>query len=97
VATKAVLADQVRQKDQALGDLTYLVLRAMDRADLRQWSTLPETIQVIRVPLDPGTYSYQLDGVYALSGSALTGESYGSREVEIKKGKKTFVVWRSLK
>lgn len=97
IATKAVLADQVRQKDQALGDITYLVLRVMDRADVRQWSTLPETIQIIRVPLKPGKYNYRLDGVYALSDSALTGESLGSHEVEIKKGKKTFVVWRSLK
>ncbi len=46
---KEVMADQIRQKDKALGDLAWLVMVASERADLRNWSMLPESIHVIRV------------------------------------------------
>lgn len=95
VATKAVLADQLRQKNQALGDLTYLALLLTDRADVRQWSFLPQTIQMIRVPLAAGKYQFHLEGLDY--GQSPTGEGLDLREVEIKAGQKKFVVWRSLK
>lgn len=46
---KEVMADQIRQKDKALGDLAWLVMVASERADLRNWSMLPESIQIVRV------------------------------------------------
>lgn len=94
VATKEVLADQVRQKDELLGALTWIALHASDRADLRQWSTLPQSIQTLRVNLKPGKYKIHLQGLN-FSGNP-TGEN-DEREVEIKAGQKKFVVWRSLK
>lgn len=95
IATKAVVADQVRQKNQLLGDLTFLALNLADRADLRQWSTLPQSIQLIRVPLAAGKYQFSLEGInYA---GAPTGESLAKQEVTIKPGQKNFVIWRSLK
>lgn len=95
VATKAVLADQLRQKDEALGGLAWIVLNLADRADVRQWSTLPQTIQTIRIPLEPGKYDFTIEGLDH-AGTA-TGEASASTEVEIKAGRKKFVVWRSLK
>lgn len=95
IATKAVLADQLRQKNQALGDLAYLALLLTDRADVRQWSFLPQTIQMIRVPLPPGQYVFNLEGLD--HSHTPTGEGFESRTVEIKAGQKKFVVWRSLK
>jgi hypothetical protein len=94
IATKAVLSDQLRQKNEGLGQLAWIALNAMDRADLRQWSTLPKTIQIIRVPLKAGTYKIKLQGADALGASA-SGNSL-EREVEIKAGGKKFVVWRTL-
>ena len=94
LASKAVVADQVRQKNQLLGDLTYIALNIADRADLRQWSTLPQTIQLIRVPLAAGTYQFNLEGLNAMG--SLTGEKLDKQTVEIKAGQKKFVVWRSL-
>lgn len=94
VVTKAVIADQVRQKNQALGLLTFVALNLADQADLRQWSTLPESFQVARIPLDEGIYKYSIQGVDGTTRS--TSESAPEREIQIKGGKKTFVLWRSF-
>lgn len=45
---KEVMADQIRQKDKTLGNIAWLVMVASERADLRNWSLLPESIQIIR-------------------------------------------------
>ncbi|UOF00223.1 COG3014 family protein [Bdellovibrio reynosensis] len=95
IATKAVLSDQLRQKNELLGNLTWIALNVADRADLRQWSTLPQTIQTIRVPLKAGKYKVRLDGLN--SAGNMTGEGLAEKEVEIKAGQKKFIVWRSLK
>lgn len=95
IAAKAVAADQVRQQNKLLGDLTYIALNLADRADLRQWSMLPQSIQMIRVPLAPGKYKFNLEGLNL--SDIPTGEGLTGQEVEIKAGKKKFVVWRSLK
>jgi hypothetical protein len=95
VATKEVLADQVRQKNELLGAVAWVAMYASDRADLRQWSTLPQTIQTARMNLKPGKYKIQIFGTNSSGG--LTGEVLDNREVEIKAGQKSFVVWRSLK
>lgn len=95
VATKAVLADQIRQRNPLLGDLTFLALNVTDRADVRQWSTLPETFQVARKFLKAGTYKVSIQG---LSGSgAPTGESMPEQEIKVLPGKKTFITWRSFR
>ena len=46
---KEIAADQIRQKDKALGNIAWLVMVASERADLRNWTLLPESIQVIRI------------------------------------------------
>ncbi|WP_413583172.1 COG3014 family protein [Bdellovibrio sp. HCB288] len=95
IATKAVLADQVRQQNQLLGDLTFLAMNLADRADLRQWSTLPQTIQIIRVPLKAGEYKFNLEGL-DVAGNPM-GEALYNKKVVIKPGQKNFIVWRSVK
>lgn len=45
---KEVVADQIRQKDKTLGNIAWVVMVASERADLRNWSLLPESIQIIR-------------------------------------------------
>ncbi len=91
---KAVVADQIRQKDNLLGNLTWVAMVLSDRADLRQWSTLPETIQMARIFVKPGKYQVQIKGTDFSGG--LTGESFEANEVLVKPGQKTFVNWRSL-
>ncbi|HVK62567.1 MAG TPA: hypothetical protein VM432_13495 [Bdellovibrionales bacterium] len=93
-ATKAVIADQIRQKDDALGMLALIALNAADRADVRQWSTLPDTFQIARVYVKPGTYKVKAQG---LNSSGLpSGEDMPEREITVKPGQKIFMSWRSL-
>lgn len=88
IATKAVVSDQIRQKNEALGQLAWIAMNIADRADLRQWSTLPETFQIGRVEVKPGNYKITVrpNG----GDSSLTLE----KSVQIKPGKKEFIVWR---
>lgn len=44
----------------AVASLATIVFDVMDEADLRQWSTLPASFQLIRIPLNPGNYSIKV-------------------------------------
>ncbi len=57
IASKKVLSHQVYKKDAGLGVLTDLILSVSERADLRQWSLLPQSIQVARVSVPPGEHT----------------------------------------
>ena len=95
LGTKAVIADQIRQKNAILGELAWIGMNLADRADLRQWISLPATIQVAKLRLAPGSYRVRAVGVNA--GGFPTGETGEWEAVEIKAAKKQFLNWRSLK
>lgn len=92
---KKVVADQIRQKDQTLGLLADIAMQVSDRADLRNWSLLPQSIQIVRIPVPPGTYRMTIQGV------DVTGQPTIDRkeepEIVIRGGQKTFYAWRSLR
>lgn len=95
IVAKEVIADQVRQKNQLLGFATWVALHAMDRADLRQWSTVPESFQVARIRLKAGAYKVSAQGLGA--GDQPTGEDFGEQSVDIKPRKTTFLSWRTVR
>lgn len=95
LAVKAVAADQVRQQNQALGDLAWIVMNVMDRADLRYWSSLPESFQVARIRISPGKYKVQAGGLNSLGKE--TGETSEWMDVAVKPGKRSFIYWRSFR
>lgn len=91
IVAKEVMADQIRQKNETLGALAAIAMHAADKADLRQWSTLPNSFQLSKLFLTPGKHQV----VIWAKGSA--GESkVWSGEVEIKKSKQTFITERSF-
>jgi hypothetical protein len=94
IAAKAILADQVRQKNELLGIVTWIGLNAMDQADLRSWETLPDTLQIARLRLPPGDHNLKVVGLR--SGGYPSGEE-ASFKVNIQAGKKVFLTWRSLR
>lgn len=95
IGVKAVLADQIRQKNQLLGELAWIGMNLADQADLRQWVSLPATIQVAKLHLKPGKYRVRSVG---LNGAGLpTGEGTDWEEVTVLAKKKIFLNWRSLK
>jgi hypothetical protein len=92
---RAQIAQQMNKKNEGLGSLLNLVAQIADRADLRQWSTLPATYNVAKVTLPSGRYRVRVSGLTASSGDS--GESSPEQEVEIKPGQKTFIGWRSFR
>lgn len=95
VAAKAVMSDQIRQKNELLGSVAWIAMNIADRADLRQWSTLPAKIQMARIFLKPGKYNIQVLGLD--SGDFPTADTLSSQVIEIKSGKKVFVNFRSMR
>lgn len=95
IATKAVAADQIRQKNEALGNIAWIVMNIADRADLRQWSTLPGVIQVVRIPMSAGHHHFVLKA-RGWEGN-VTGETLQEFDVDIKPGEKIFRTVRTLK
>lgn len=94
LAAKFIVSQQVAKKNEALGMATWIGLNLMDQADLRQWSNLPETFQIARMYLKPGTYDVNVSALdYA--GKA-TAEAQKFEKVKINKGKITFLNWRSF-
>jgi hypothetical protein len=94
IGAKAVLADQIRQKNQLLGQLAWIGMNIADQADLRQWISLPSSFQIVKIRLKPGTYRIRAVG---LSGSGNpTDESSPWWNVTVKARQKSFLNWRSL-
>lgn len=91
---KEVLADQVRQKDAALGAVAWLAMVASERADLRQWSILPQTFQILRIPIKSGEHKLQING---LDDSMSVSEVIADLNFKVGSGEKKFQVIRSLK
>jgi hypothetical protein len=94
-AAKEIVADQIRQKNQALGNIAWLAMQLSERADLRQWSTLPQTVQLVRVSLKSGEYNVNLQGLTADGG--VSGDGKAFPKVQIKSQRATFLRWRTLK
>lgn len=95
IAAKAVMSDQIRQKNELLGSVAWIAMNLADRADLRQWSTLPSQIQMARVFLKPGKYNLQVLGLD--SSDFPTQDNLPLQVIEVKPGKKVFVNFRSLR
>jgi hypothetical protein len=89
---KEVAADQIRQKNRALGDIAWIVMVASERADLRNWSFLPETIQVVRMDATNLT-TLKISG---LDWQDNASEDLGTIDLTVNPLKRIFLI-RSLK
>lgn len=94
-AVKAVVADQIRQKNEGLGNLAYVLMRISDQADTRHWSTLPESLQVARIRVPAGTYTVSVEGLN-YEGKP-SGENMPEVKVTVKPKKFSFINWRSVR
>jgi uncharacterized protein len=94
IVAKAVVADQIRQRDELLGAVAWIGMNLADQADLRQWVTLPQTFQVARLAVPPGEHKVQALGIGM--GGTPSGESMPEQTVVLKKGEKKFLVWRAF-
>jgi hypothetical protein len=98
-AAREVTASQIAQKDKKngglLGAVAFIGMQATERADLRQWSFLPASIQVSRIMVDPGTYDIGVQGFEA--GGGISSEKADAHPVKLVAGQTEFIIWRSLK
>lgn len=92
---KQAVANKLSEKNELLGSLAYIAMKASDRADLRQWSTLPQSIQMVRLFLPAGRYHLKASGL-SVYGQP-TGELKEFKSVNVEPMKKIFLVWRSVK
>ncbi len=91
---KHIVADQIRQKDQVLGQLALLAMMVADRADLRQWSIYPKGVHILRIPIKPGTHTLRLTGMNIFLNDS---EKLPDLTLNIRSGEKKFELIRSLK
>jgi hypothetical protein len=89
---KEVVADQIRQKDKALGSLALIVMVAAERADLRNWSLLPQTVQVIRF----NAAKMSQVKVVGLNQFATESETFQDIDLSLEPSKNIYLV-RSIK
>lgn len=94
IVAKEVVAKQVSDRNEGLGAALWIAMHASDRADLRQWSTLPQTIQIARFYLPVGHHKVVLQGLS--DRGEFTDEQSPEIEFDIKPQKKTFIGWRSV-
>lgn len=95
IGTKAVVADQIRQKNELLGAIAWIGMNVADQADLRQWTSMPASFQIAKERRKPGKYRVRAIGLDARGQS--TGENSEWWDVEIKPRGKVFLNWRSLR
>jgi hypothetical protein len=93
IVAKYAVSETIAKKNEALGFLTWIGLNLADRADLRQWSTLPGTLQVARISLPAGDYDVTAQSVDAQG--VLISEKMKSTKIKIVPKKKVFLTWRS--
>jgi uncharacterized protein len=89
------LARNDKNNGGLLGAVAFIGMQVTERADLRQWSFLPASIQISRVPLDAGTYDIAVQG-YDFGGMP-NGEHSAPQKIKVIPGKTQFVIWRSVK
>lgn len=85
---KEVVADQIRQKDKTLGNVAWLVMVLAERADLRNWSLLPESIQIVRVNAASGSKI----NLVGLGGYETRSESFAEIDLSLNPRKKVYVI-----
>jgi len=101
VITRTIAASKAKDKVQTGNGLVDLAVNlgtdiftgVLEEADLRLGSAMPKTLQILRIPVEPGRHSVSIDILDNF------GRKTGSfkQNVEIKKGEKAFVFAPSLK
>jgi hypothetical protein len=79
--------------DLALNISADIATGALESADLRLGSALPQTIQILRIPVEPGNHSVKIDILDKY------GRITGSLEqaINVKKGRKAFIFVPALR
>jgi hypothetical protein len=91
VALKKATEVAIKKDDQLLGSVVGLINAGTERADTRNWQTLPHSIYYCRVPLPEGQSTIKLTLINPHGESAVHSFSYN-----LKKGQTIFTTFSSL-
>ena len=80
------IAHQVRKENELAGNLLSLAFLLLEEADTRSWSTLPETLSLVRIPLPPGRH----DLTIATDGPGGRQILLTLHDLELDKGQRLF-------
>lgn len=91
LATKKALEEVANRQNQNLGTIVGIINAVTEKADTRNWQTLPYSFSYSRLPLNTGTNNYKLN----------TAAANGDRKsfdftVEAEKGKTYFKVFHNI-
>ncbi len=89
LATKKAMESIARNENENLGTIVSIVNAMTEKADTRNWQSLPYSISYCRVPLDEGTHNVQLEAGGRMDHSV-------PFTFNIKKGKTTFFAFHNL-
>ncbi len=91
LATKKALEEYTRSKDETLGTLLSIANGLTEKADTRNWQTLPHSIYYTRIKLKPGSHKLTL---YLKSG--INGEHKQELDFNVKTGETQFFTFQNL-
>lgn len=92
---REIAAQKMDKNSQGLGSVVSLLASAVDQADTRIWGTLPDTIQLARFRLAPGSYDLTVK-LQGIGGSPADTRIF--KNVNVQAGQMSFVSlqWASL-
>jgi hypothetical protein len=92
LALKQAAEERTRKENEGLGALMSIVNAATEKADTRNWQTLPHSISYARIPLKEGqnTMDFKLFAPYNKSGKT------NSLQFNAKQGETVFYIFHSL-
>ncbi len=90
IATKKAIEAVARNQDETIGAIVGILNAVTEKADTRNWQTLPYSISYARIPLTEGVNKVQLK---AVGNSVISKTPF---EFNIRKGETTFFAFHQL-
>lgn len=90
LATKQVMEQATRRENENLGALVGIVNAMTEKADTRNWQSLPYALHYTRVPLPAGEQKLMLEQ------QGLSGTQRDTVEVNIQPGRTLFQIYHQL-
>ncbi|RXQ94465.1 hypothetical protein EO244_09285 [Ancylomarina salipaludis] len=91
LATKKALEEYTRSKDKTMGTLLSIANALTEKADTRNWQTLPHSIYYTRIRLNPGKHKLKLN-----LKSGINGNSHQELNFTVKAGETQFFTFQNL-
>ncbi len=87
VGVKHAIVDEVGDSDALAGGLLQVLFFVLEEADTRGWDTLPASLSMVRIPLEPGQHSIRVNNY---NSSRSGGNTITLSNITIKPGQRIF-------